>query len=260
MDQGKTWQAGGKLGHLLDLTDFAKGHRQYFLRFHSGARALTDANLTIKTVCQANVAILPRLKESGATISFSNGRQAVVSAGPNKPQAAAHIIAGAFDTPAVTLGLAAPRHEPVIAIYAAAHMASGNPPSPETKYQIEFSSNQGRTWWPLVKDWKIPRVGDEPADFWSQSFCYGSTNLATETVSSIQVRFRNDGGKKILRAEAHLVYRTAGKDATKVTFAWNDLTGQQTASHIFVPKDAPKWELATGKSVETRWIEFAIPE
>ena len=76
----------------------------------------------------------------------------------------------------------------------------------------------------------------------------------------MQIRFRNDGGKKYLRAEAHLVYGTSGRDATKVTFAWKDNDGQKTASHVFDQRDKARWQLNTGAAVETRWVELAVGE
>jgi hypothetical protein len=72
----------------------------------------------------------------------------------------------------------------------------------------------------------------------------------------VQVRFRNDGGKRYLRAEAHLVYATSGRDATKVTFNWTDSTGTHTESHPADAGGAAGWDLATGREVQTRWVEF----
>ena len=47
-----------------------------------------------------------------------------------------------------------------------------------------------------MKNWSIPRRGDEPTDFWSQSFCYGSKAIESQAGKPIQIRFRNDGGKR----------------------------------------------------------------
>ena len=161
---------------------------------------------------------------------------------------------GNFGTPCVTLELATPRGEKAVAIYAAAHVQSSNPPSPEVKYQIEISTD-GKTWQPLVKDWTIPRRGDEPNDFWSQSLCWGSLDLSAAAAARLRVRFRNDGGKSYARCEAHLVYRTAGTDATKVTVAWADDAGPQQAAQTFGANAAP-WLVPTGRNARTRWVEF----
>jgi hypothetical protein len=257
VDQGKTWQDGGALHDGLDLTDRVKGHRQYLLRLGAGARDLAASGLTMRTVCQANAAIMPRLKEGGSTVRFAASGRAVIAAGPNRAQAEAHLMDGRFGSPRVTLELATPRGEPVVAVYAAAQVFSSSPPRPEVKYQIELSTDAGKTWRPLVKDWSIPRRGDEPPDFWSQSLCWGSGEVAGSSVAKVRVRFRNDGGKAYGRAELHLVYRTAGADATRVTFDWTDDAGEHREAHTFrAGGETAAWSVATGRRVHTRWVEF----
>src|SRR5262249_13904324 len=118
------------------------------------------------------------------------------------------------------------------------------------------STDGGKTWQPLVKDWTIPRRGEEPTDFWSQSFCYGSAELTGKDVASVRARFRNSGGQPCLRAEAHLVYQTKGKDLTKVTFDWSEDAGQRRESHVFDAGKPGEWDLKTGRNVRTRWVEF----
>jgi hypothetical protein len=256
VDQGRRWRDGGVFTNGLDLTDWVKGHRQYLIRFEAGARALADSALTMTTVCQANAAVLPRLKDGGSRVSFAASHRAVVSAGPTLERAKAHLVAGGFDTPTVTLELQPPRGEALAAIHASGHFASGNPPNSKTKYQIELSTDGGRNWQPVVRDWSIPRRGEEPKDFWSQSFCHGSAEITDDAARTVQVRFRNDGGKKILRAEAQLVYRTAATDATRVTFDWSDDAGAHRESRVFTANNSEPWNVKTGKEVRTRWVEF----
>jgi hypothetical protein len=258
VDRGKTWTDGGKLAGPLDLTDAAKGYRQYWLRLHAGAKALAASGLTITTICEANGSVFPRLKDSGTTITFAASGRAIVSAGPTLPQATAHVVEGKFDSPAVTLELSTPRGESVAEIFAAGHVKSSNPPDPAVKYQIEWSADGGKTWRPLAKDWTINRQGDEPADFWSQSFCWGSAALPDEPrVSGVLVRFRNTGGKQYARAEVHLAYRVPKSDATEVTFAWSDDTGDHTPAHVFGAKpDEKPWTIPTSKNVRTKWVEM----
>jgi hypothetical protein len=263
VDQGLTWQKCGKLSDSLDLTDIAKGHRQYLLMLHAGAKELAGSQLTITTVCQANPAIMPRLKDGGSEIRFAASDRAVLSAGPNLKQAEAHVVEGAFGTPKVTLELQAPRDAQAIELHAAAHIQSSSPPSPQVKYAIDYSTDGGKSWQSLLKDWTIDRRGEEPRDFWSQSLCWGTKALAQPTTGPIRVRFRNDGGKKYPRAEAHLVYTmrapgaTVPRDATRVTFAWHDDAGAQRQSHLFVQKSG-EWQLPTGSNVKTNWVEFAV--
>ncbi len=257
VDRGATWQAGGELADGLDLTDLVKGRRQYFLKLHAGAKALADSGLTVTTVCQASAATMPRLKDGGTVVEFEAGGRAVVSAGPNLPQANAHVVAGAFGTPAVTLELKTPRREPALAVYAAAHVLSRSPPRPQVKYQIDASLDGGKTWKPVVKDWSIPRRGEEPPDFWSQSLCWGSLDL-TGAPTSVQVRFRNDGGHAYARGEAHLAYAVKPLDPTAALISYTDDTGPHTAGHVYGPGPArASWDIPTGKNVRTHWVELS---
>ena len=112
-----------------------------------------------------------------------------------------------------------------------------------------------------LKDWSISRRGDEPKDFWSQSFCWGTAKLGDQAVSAVRVRFSNDGGRNYARCEAHLVYRTVGSDATRVTFAWTDDRGAHESSHVFAAagqqgQEPTAWVVPTGRDVQTRWVEF----
>jgi hypothetical protein len=255
-DRGKSWHAAGRLHDGLDLTDHVKGHRQYFLRLHAGARALRGCGLTVTTVCQANPAVMPRLSSGGSKVRFQASGQAIVSAGPNRPQAEAHRVDGKLGTPQVTLELATPRKELALTVHAAAHVQSGSPPRTEVRYQVEVSTDGGKSWRPVVKDWSIPRRGDEPGDFWSQSLCWGSAELPGVT-GPVRIRFRNNGGRAYVRCEAHLTYRLPIQDATRVTFAWSDDQGPHQATHTFAGKDGEQtWQLATGRNVRTRWVEM----
>jgi hypothetical protein len=260
-DRGKSWHDCGPFIEGMDVTDQVKGKRQYFLRLHTSAASLKGSGLTITTVCQANQAILPRLKDNGTTVRFQASGKAVTSAGPNLPQVQAQVVEGKLGTPSVTLELTTPHGEKVQAVHAAGHVQSGNPPRPGVKYQIEASTDGGKSWVPVVKDWSITHRGDEPKDFWSQSYCWGSLDIGGRQASTVRIRFRNDGGRNYPRCEAHLVYQAAGKDSTKVTFAWTDDSGARQASHTFGPtesgeKEPASWNVPTGRNVQTRWVEF----
>jgi hypothetical protein len=252
VDRGQTWYDAGKLAGSLDLTDQAKGYRQYFLKLGVGAKALRESGLTITTVCQANPTTMPHLKDGSSTVQFEASSKAVESFGPNVPQVQPYVVAGKIGTPNVTLEVAAPRGSQTVRIYAAAHIMSSSPPRPEISYQVDLSTDAGKTWKPVVKDWSINRRGEEPKDFWSQSLCWGEADVPAAT-GPMRVRFKNNGGKAFARPEAHLVYKT-GDDRTKVTFAWADAAGPHTESHVFAGSEP--WTLPTGRNVKTKWVEF----
>lgn len=256
IDRGRTWRDCGPFRDGLDLTDHVKAQCRYLLRFGAGPRELAGTGLTMTTVCQANAAILPRLKDDGSKVSYAASGKVVVSAGPTVAEATTHVVAGGFGTPEVTLELSTPRREPVLGLYAAAHMGSGNPPQPDVRYHIDYSTAGGKSWQPLAMDWSIARRGEEPPDFWSQSFCYGSSEIADNNVASARVRFRNTAGKPCLRAEMHLVYRTTGHDPVNVTYAWTDDVGPHRQSHLFNAAAPASWEVKSGRNVQTRWVEF----
>ncbi len=250
---GATWQEAGEFRDGLDLTDFVKGRRQYHLRLGAGAAALADSGLVIRTVCQANPAMFPRLKDGGTQITLGVGGRGLVSFGPGKAQASPRLVEGAFDTPRVTLELQTPRGLPAVALHAAAHVASSNPPDPAVRYQIEFSTDGGASWRSLLKDGNLERRGMEPGDFWSQSLWAAGTDLPEGTGNTVRVRFHNSGGKRWLRAEGHLLYPVAGRRA-RVAYAWSDHAGTHEQSRVL--DDGQTWTLPTGQDVRTRWVEL----
>jgi hypothetical protein len=253
VDRGTTWKTVGRFETGMDLTDHVKGHRQYQIRLGCSAAALATSQLTLTTVCQVNPATLPRLKDQGTRITYAASGQALTSFGPNQAQAAPAIIAGAFDSPKVTLGIATPHAQPIRTLYAAAHIASSSPPSPDVLYQIDYSLDAGRTWEPLSRDHRIIRQGTEPKDFWSQFLHAAQFDLPQTTASSVQIRFHNNGGKRYLRAEAHLAYPVPTR-ATRVTYAWTDSTGSHQQSRTL--SDAATWDLPTADQVKTHWVEM----
>ena len=253
VDAGRSWLAEQRFADGLDLTDAVKGRSQYWLRFSANAGTLAGSSLSIRTVCQTNVAVLPRLKDNGTKITYHAGESKVRSMGPESNLAQTYVTDGAFGEKSVTMSTRSV--SPVKQIYAAAHVASGSPPRPKVTYNIEYSVDGKQSWQPIVKDWSVPRRGDEPNDFWSQSFCYGSTDVDIPGNANLHVRFHNNGGKRFLRAEMQLVEETQPSDPMKVTWHWTESTGERLESHVF--KSRGDWHLATGKNVRTRWVEFS---
>jgi hypothetical protein len=257
-DGGHTWSKPAQTKGGLDLTDYVKGQKKYWLRIEfAEGQDRAESGLRWTTVCQCNVAVLPRLKDQGTEVTYAASNQALVSAGPSIAQVKSHVVDGAIGQNKLTLQLATPHKEPITHVFAATHLGSSNPPDPKVKYQIEYSLDDGKSWQPLVKDWTIPRRGDEPADFWSQSFCWGSKEIMGKASSAL-VRFKNDGGKSNLRTEMHLAYRVPEPDDLRVTYAWSDaVADDHTESHTFAPSEKPQsWKIPTAKAVVTKWVEM----
>lgn len=261
-DQGKTWQDGGALSDGLDLTDQVKGYQQYFLRLNAGSAALKNAGLSWTTVCQANACTIPHLHAGRNAITYAADGQAVVAAGPIASQAEAHVIDGRFGSPKVTLELACPRGAAPLHIYAAALQGSSNPPA-AVDYAIDFSTDGGKNWSPLVKNWSIVRRPPEPDDFWSLSFTWGDAPIQTQAMAgTVRVRFSNNGGKLFRKAEAYLTYQAAQTTPTQVTFCWIDASGnKQTAAHAYTTRqpsaEDASWQFDAGEKPQTQWVEMA---
>lgn len=252
-DLGRSWCDAKRLPGSIDLTDYVKGRSQYWLHISGTADQLGQSNLRFKTVCQVNVAVLPRLKDHETVISFAASGLRINPGGPELSMVKSRITAGGLGESSLTLTHRSRRA--VHAIYAAQHVASGTPPDPDIAYAIDYRVVGNPSWQPIVNNWRILRRGDEPADFWSQSFCYGVVEDSVAADQEIEVRCANDGGRRILRAETHLVEKTTENDAVKVTYHWSNELGPQFASHRFETDGA--WRLATGRDVTTHWVEMS---
>jgi len=256
-DQGATWvKADGKDG--LDLTDDVKGHRQYLLRFGAGAKALAAAGLTITTVCQCGQTIVPHVKAGENHVTYEAGGRAFIAAGPNTDQAKAHLVAGAMNSPMVTLSVAAPRKAKAVRVYGAARIACGSPPKP-SKYNIDYSLDGGKTFKPVVKDWEVIRHKPEPTDWWSQTFVWGDAAVPN-VAGPVQLRFTNTGRRKFMRAQAELAYTVPNTSPLKVTYAWKEGRAVKTATHTYPPtapgKADTSWTFTAGAKPRTFYVEY----
>jgi len=258
VDQGKTWvKADGKDG--LDLTDTVKGHRQYLLKFGAGAKALAASGLKITTVCQCGQTIVPHVQAGENKVTYEAGGQGFIAAGPNKSQAEAHLVAGAMNSPTVTLALTAPRGAKAVRVYGAARIACGAPPKP-AKYNIDYSTDGGATWQSVLKDWQVIQRKPEPEDWWSQTFCSGEAAVPA-VAGPVQVRFTNTGGRSFMRAQAELAYAVDNTSPLKVTYAWKEAGAVKNATHTYAASAPGKpdatWSFTAGVKPETFYVEYA---
>lgn len=257
-DQGANWKpAPAAVNGAMDLTDLAKGHRQYWLRFSAKARTLAKSGLSIVTVCQCAQSVVPHVKDGVNHVAYEASNQGFVSAGPNKDQTKPHIIAGEMNSPAVTLQLEAPRHARVTGVYASAHAACSAPPKP-ADYNIDYSIDTGATWQPLLHNYQVKQIPPEPKDWWSQAFMMGETNL-NPVASPVQIRYSNTGNRTFMRVEAQLVYDVTNSSPLQVTYAWKESGAVKTASHVYPAntKQDSGWSFSAGTAPETFYVEYA---
>jgi len=257
VDRGGTWQKAGAARDGMDLTDLVKGRRQYWIHFGAGAKELAGTGLTIKTVCQCAPTVIPHLRSGTNKITYEASGRAVASAGPNVGQAATHVVEGAMNSKAVTLELAAPRKSRAVRVYAAARASSGAPPA-KCAYNIDCSTDGGKTWQPVVKDWQIVQRPPEPNDWWSQTFIMGDAEVGS--AGPVRVRFANTGGRTFMRTEAHLAYEAGCSSPLRATFAWKSGGEIKTARHVYrtAPAQADtSWSFDAGADPATLWVEYA---
>jgi len=107
----------------------------------------------------------------------------------------------------------------------------------------------------MLRDQQILRRGTEPKDFWSQSLWQAHVDLPHSTANKVRVRFFNDGGKRYMRAEGHLMYPVTSGSTTTITYDWTDDSGEHRQSRELAHSES--WHLPTGTNVKTRWVELA---
>lgn len=183
----------------------------------------------------------------------------LLAAGPTKAQAEACVVDGATDSPTVTMELATPRGAKAMHVYAAARVGSGSPPRP-SKYDIDCSTDGGKTWKAVLAGWQVLQRPPEPKDWFSQTFTSGDAAI-DGAVGPVRVRFANSAKRPYMRTEAHLVYEVANSSPLKVTFAWKEAGETKTATHTY-PASTPgaaaaTWTFQAAKKPQTAWVEYA---
>jgi hypothetical protein len=203
VDQGQTWVEAGTARDGMDLTEHVKGTYQYLIRYCAGPASLAGSGLSMRTVCQCGSSIIPRLKDGQTKVTYLASGRAAISAGPNKNQA--RVVDGRLDSPNVTVELATPRKEKSVRLYVGAQVASGNPPDPSIKFQVDCSTDAGKSWLPVVKDWHVVRRAPEAPDFFALGTLGGEVELK-DVDGPVRARFSTLNGRPFLRVEELMLY------------------------------------------------------
>ena len=98
-------------------------------------------------------------------------------------------------------------------------------------------------------------MGYQSDDWWSQSFCFGSRDIAAERAKSVKVRFSNPTCT-YRRAQVDLVYDTGEVSPVEVRFDWTEAGQPRSAAHAFAAGDPAPWAIPTGQDVVTNWVDM----
>ena len=242
----------------LDLTDIVKGHYQYWLKFMSPAKALAGKDVTITTCCMANGYVMPWLKANGSQVTFNASGLAVETIGPQFESIRQNIVDGALDKDTFVVKMKTPHGEKVKSVSWATRSFTGCPPRPELAFKAEYSVD-GKEWKVLRDDWHItPPPPYDPPDTWSQSFFFGTKDIASDGANEVRVRISNNKGKGYLMGQFSLVYETKNTAQTKVTYCWDEAGKEKTEFHVY-PASAKmdtSWKIKTGVDPKLKWVEM----
>ena len=215
-DRMKTFSAPQDFRDGLDLTDLVKGRYQYWLKFLAPAASLARNDITITTRCMASGYVMPQLKPNGTQVTFNASGLAATTLGPQAKAIRQNLVDGGLDKPSFTVRLRTPRGEKIQTVCWATRSPTGAPPNPELAFKAEYSTD-GRQWKLLRDDWRIVSpVPYQAPDTWSQSFFYGSKEIAPDAASEVRIRVSNNLGKRYQMGQFSLIYPVPNTARTKV--------------------------------------------
>ena len=252
-----------------DLTDAFKGARSWRIDFQAEPAELDAMGIEIVTICQANPATMPRLKDDGTTIDYeatgvvntpAASMVLVPPKGDQKPANTGDSVALPY-AGADAFGLQPFKNtaKGFCELHAVAHALSGNPPKPVVRYWIMAGTLTDGT--PLVKDWAPAFHDGAPKDQWSQSFVWGSAAVDPNDKAPT-IGFANTGKVPWRRLEmtASVAVDAAPEESLRVAFGYREAgaAGLKRAEHV-VRGRKDQWKIDTGTKVATEWVEFAAP-
>jgi hypothetical protein len=257
-DHMQTFSAPTDFSDGLDLTDMVKGHYQYWLKFLAPAASLAPNDITITTRCMASGYVMPQLKPNGTQVTFNASGLAATTIGPQAKAIRKNLEAGGLDQPSLTARLRTPHGEKIQSVCWAVRSPSGAPPRPELAFKAEYSTD-GQQWKLLRDDWRIVSpVPYQAPDTWSQSFFYGSRDIAADAAGEARIRISNNLGKHYQMGQFSLIYLTPNTARTKVTYCWDEAGQEKTAAHVYAAgaKMDTSWTIDTGQEPKMTWVEM----
>ena len=203
--------------------------------------------------------LMPQLKADGTQVTFNASGLAVETIGPQADALKKFIVDGGLEKDTYTVKLTAPHGEKIQKVYWATRSPTGCPPKPDLAFKAEYSTD-GKEWKVAREGWHVdPPQPYDPPDTWSQSFFYGSQDIASAASSEVQVRISNTKGKNYMMGQFSIAYATENAAKTKVTYCWEEGGAEKKAEHVYpaAAKMDASWKIPTGKDPKLKWVEMS---
>ncbi len=290
-DGGQTWLPTQTLAagsFRLDLTEQVKGRYGWQLRFTLQGDSGLDA-VTFTTTTQVAQPIYPRLTPNGCTVTYRAGNRAVVSVLPNwslaEPNAFEHVrfrgdnIRYTPRSPTQRLAYRVTDNKPgqivfrirvpssggsLQSVSAGVRYLIGVPTPPNSRYQLEVSIDEGKTWKSFA-DFKVSTENE-----YSSGWVYGTGDLsqaaskAPGPIRSALVRVTLYGGGRntgLIDAKLYGVYATPDPQKLTVTCGWFEEGQLKTHSEdIPAGQNRHTFQVPTGSTIRDSFVRIGVPD
>ena len=284
VDQGQSWQPCGEFADTFqaDLTDLAKGHYGWWIRFS----LMPQSNLSrvsFETTCQVNQSIYPRLTANGCQVNYQAKSRGVAIVKPNfgldeslatrnevrslrsanmkySPRGAKQPSAYATSNNKpgeVVFQIESPTA--LLEITAAARYRVRSPQPEGCEFRLDYSVDEGQTWNPLAT--AINALDNE----YSSGWVYGRVPVAVPGTARALVRVHLNGGGQatgLIDFEAYGLYQTPPPQAVEVTWAWHPSKSEQVQTHretIAADVREHSWSIPTPAALTDAWVQIKAP-